>query len=122
VTLTGWVTPEGKKTEDLEEAVAKVRGVQEIHNQIVTLPPSQNDESIREDLLDRIATSDYFDQFANVKNPPFRIVVQNGNVTLYGRVQGEVERRQLETFARYTSGVLQVQNNLQTIIKPKPKQ
>ncbi len=69
VTLTGWVTPEGRKTEDLEEAVAKVRGVQEIHNQIVTLPPSQNDESIREDLLDRIATSDYFDQFANVEEP-----------------------------------------------------
>jgi hyperosmotically inducible periplasmic protein len=122
VTLTGWVTPEGKKSAEIEEEVAKVRGVQEIKNEIVTLTPSQNDESIREDLLDRISSSEYFEQFANVHNPPFRIVVQNGNVTLYGRVQGEVERRQLETFARYTSGVLKVQNNLQTIIKPKPKQ
>jgi osmotically-inducible protein OsmY len=122
VTLTGWVTSQGgKKAMDLEEEVAKVRGVQEIRNQIVTLPPSQNDDSIREDLLDRISSSDYFDQFANVRNPPFHIVVENGTVTLYGRVQGEVERRQLETFARYTSGVLKVDNKLQTITQPKPK-
>jgi osmotically-inducible protein OsmY len=121
VTLTGWVTPTGKKSQDLEEEVAKVRGVQEINNQIVTLTPSQNDDSIREDLLDRISTSEYFDQYANVRNPPFHIVVQNGTVTLYGRVQGEVERRQLETFARYTSGVIKVENKLQTITQPKPK-
>jgi len=121
VTLTGWVTPQGKKAQELEEEVAKVRGVQEIRNQIVTLTPSQNDDSIREDLLDRISSSEYFEQFANVKNPPFHIVVQNGTVTLYGRVQGEVERRQLESFAHYTSGVLKVDNKLQTVIQPKPK-
>ena len=122
VTLTGWVLPTGKKAQELEEEVAKVRGVQEINNQIVTLTPSQNDDSIREDLLDRISSSEYFEEFANVKNPPFHIVVENGTVTLYGRVRGEVERRQLETFARYTSGVLKVDNKLQTVIQSKPKQ
>ena len=121
VTLTGWVLPTGKKAQELEEEVAKVRGVQEINNQIVTLTPSQNDDSIREDIFDRISSSEYFEEFANVKNPPFHIVVENGTVTLYGRVRGEVERRQLETFARYTSGVLKVDNKLQTVIQSKPK-
>jgi len=122
VTLMGSVTPEGRnKAEEIAEEAAKVRGVQEIKNEIVMLPPSQGDQSIREDLADRIASSEYFEQYANVRNPPFHIVVHNGNVTLYGRVQGEIERRQLETFARYTSGVLKVENKLQTVIQPKPK-
>ena len=69
VTLTGWVLPQGKKAQELEEEVAKVRGVQEIRNQIVTLTPSQNDDSIREDLFDRISSSEYFEQFANVEEP-----------------------------------------------------
>jgi len=122
VTLMGSVTPEGRnKAEEIAEEAAKVRGVQEIHNQIVMLPPSQGDQSIREDLLDRLSSSEYFEQYVNVRNPPFHIVVQNGTVTLYGRVQGEIERRQLESFARYTTGVLKVDNKLQTVIQPKPK-
>jgi osmotically-inducible protein OsmY len=119
VTLFGSVTPEGRKAEEIAEEVSKVRGVQEIRNEIVTLPPSQNDDNIRASLFDRIASSDYFDQYATARNPPFRIVVHNGTVTLYGRVQTEIEKRQLESFARFTGGVLKVDNRLQTITKPK---
>src|SRR2546425_964820 len=40
VTLIGYVTPDMNKSQDLADAVAKVRGVQEVPNQIVTLPVS----------------------------------------------------------------------------------
>jgi len=120
VRLTGSVTGErNNKAEEIAEAVARVRGVQEIRNEIVTLPPSQGDDQIRASLYDRITSSIHFEDIASVKNPPFRIVVHNGAVTLYGFVQGETEYRQLEQIARFTSGVLRVTNNLRTRTKPK---
>lgn len=119
VTLLGSVTGDRNKAQEIEEEVAHVRGVQEIRNQIETLPPSIGDDQIRAAILDRIASSNDFDQFANVRNPPFRIVVRNGAVTLYGRVQSEIELRQLESLVRFVSGVLRVDNKLQTITKPR---
>ena len=44
VTLTGSVTPDRNKAEDIVNAVARVPGVQDIQNQIVTLPTSQGDD------------------------------------------------------------------------------
>jgi len=40
-------------------------------------------------------------------------------VTMYGWVQGEIEYRELEQIARFTSGVLRVTNNLKTYTKVK---
>jgi osmotically-inducible protein OsmY len=42
VRLTGSVTGERNKAEEIAEEVARVRGVQEIRNEIVMLPPSQH--------------------------------------------------------------------------------
>jgi osmotically-inducible protein OsmY len=117
VTLTGSVTPDRNKAEDIVNAVAKVRGVQDIQNQIVTLPTSQGDDDIRSSLYSRISRDDSFEALPLDRHPPFHIVVERGAVTLYGFVQGEIEYRQLETIARYTSGVLRVTNNLQTLTK-----
>jgi osmotically-inducible protein OsmY len=112
VTLKGAVTGERNKAEELAEQVARVRGVQDIRNEIVTLPPSQGDEQIRSSMYDRIASSIHFQDTVNVKNPPYRVVVNNGIVTLYGWVQGEIESRELEQIARFTPGVLRVTNSL----------
>jgi osmotically-inducible protein OsmY len=117
VTLTGGVTPDGKKAEQIAEAVARVRGVQEIRNEIVTLPPNLSDERIRAALYERIFDHSSFEALEGVRVPPFRLLVNNGVVTLYGTVQGEIEFRELESIARYTSGVLRVNNNLRTIAK-----
>ena len=117
VTLTGGVTPDGKKAEQIAEEVARVRGVQEIRNEIVTLPPNLSDERIRAALYERIFDHISFEGLQGARVPPFRILVNNGMVTLYGTVQGEIEFRELESIARYTSGVLRVNNNLRTIAK-----
>jgi osmotically-inducible protein OsmY len=115
VTLIGSVTPDRNKGGELEEAISRVRGVQEIRNQIVTLPTSQGDDDIRSSLYARITSDTNFENLPIDRRPPFHIVVDHGSVTLYGFVQGEIEYRQLETIARYTSGVLRVTNKLKTL-------
>jgi osmotically-inducible protein OsmY len=119
VTLTGSVTPDQNKAEDIANAVARVRGVQDIQNQIVTLPTSQGDDDIRAALYLRISNDTSFEDLPLDRHPPFHIVVERGSVTLYGFVQGEIEYRELETIARYTSGVLRVTNNLKTLTKSR---
>ena len=119
ITLMGSVTPEKNKSDDLFEAIAKVRGVQEIRNQIVMLPTSQGDEDIRASLYSRITSSIHFEDVPIDRRPPFHIVVDRGTVTLYGWVQGETEYRELEQIARFTSGVLRVNNNLKTLAKAR---
>jgi osmotically-inducible protein OsmY len=120
VTLTGSVTSGTRnKDEEIEEEVAKVRGVQDIENKIETLPPSQADDQIRAAIYDRIQSSIHFDQIVAARVPPIRIVVKNSSVTLYGTVQSEVELRELESIARFTSGVLRVENNLRTVTQSR---
>jgi osmotically-inducible protein OsmY len=119
VTLTGFVTPDRNKSQEIADEVAKVRGVQEIRNQIVTLPTSQGDDDIRSSLYSRITSSEHFENVPIDRRPPFHIVVDHGVVTLYGWVQGEIEYRELESIARFTSGVLRVTNNLKTFAKAR---
>jgi len=119
VTLIGFVTPDMKKSDDIEESVSKVRGVQEIRNQIVTLPTQQGDDDIRSALYYRITDDTNFENVPIDRRPPFHIVVDHGVVTMYGWVQGEIEYRKLESIARSTSGVLRVVNNLKTYTKLK---
>jgi osmotically-inducible protein OsmY len=119
VTLIGSVTPDMNKSDDLAEAVEKVRGVQELRNQIVTLPTQQGDNDIRSTLYSRITDDTNFEDVPIDRHPPFHIVVDHGVVTLYGWVQGEIEYRKLESIARSTSGVLRVVNNLKTLTKVK---
>jgi osmotically-inducible protein OsmY len=117
VTLTGFVTPDRNKSQEIADEVAKVRGVQEIGNQIVTLPTSKGDDDIRASLYSRITSNEHFETVPIDSRPPFHIVVDHGAVTLYGWVQGEIELRELESIARFTSGVLRVNNNLKTFTK-----
>ena len=119
VTLTGSTTPDRNKPEEIGDAVAKVRGVQEIRNQIVMLPTSKGDDDIRASMYSRITSSEHFENVPIDRRPPFHIVVDRGSVTLYGWVQGEVEYRELESIARFTSGVLRVTNNLKTFTKAR---
>ena len=115
VTLIGRVTSERDKRDEVFERVAKVRGVQDVQNQIVQMSPSTADNRLRNSLAQQIFRSIHFQRFASYKNPPFRILVDRSVVTLVGYVQGEIERREMETIARQTFGVLRVHNQLQTM-------
>ena len=115
VTLIGRVTTERDKRAEVFERVAKVRGVQDVQNQIVQMSTSTADNRLRSSLAQQIFRNIHFQRFASYKNPPFRILVDRSVVTLVGYVQGEIERREMETIARQTFGVLRVHNQLQTM-------
>lgn len=115
VTLIGRVTSERDKRDEVFERVAKVRGVQDVQNQIVQMSPSTADNRLRNSLAAQIFNNIHFQRFASYKNPPFRILVDRSVVTLVGYVQGEIERREMENIARQTFGVLRVHNQLQTM-------
>ena len=65
VTLGGYVTM-GFKKDEIEERVAKVRGVQDLKSQIQILPVSQSDDRLREVLFQRIYGDDLFVTYANL--------------------------------------------------------
>ena len=115
VTLIGRVTSERDKRDEVFERVAKVRGVQDVQNEIIQMSPSTADNRLRNALAQQIFNSIHFQRFASYKNPPFRILVDRSVVILVGYVQGEIERREMENIARQTFGVLRVHNQLQTM-------
>jgi osmotically-inducible protein OsmY len=111
VTLGGYVTMPFKKDE-LEERVAKVRGVRDLRSQIQVLPVSPSDDRLREVLFERIYGNELFVGYAERAHPPIHIIVSGGNVILSGAVRSNVEKRQAESIVRSTFGVLQVTNRL----------
>jgi hypothetical protein len=86
---------------DIEQRVARVPGVRELHNQIRVQPASGFDDDLRRQLYARIYGR-VLPQFAGSPDPPVRIVVERGHVTLTGFVNSRVEKVMLESAARGT--------------------
>ena len=110
-TLSGRVTMP-YKANDLAEIAARVRGVQEVRNEVQALPVSITDDRLRRSLARQIYRDSLFVTYAFHANPPIHIVVERGNVTLTGAVGSEVERLKAEMIARSTFGVFNVENRL----------
>jgi hypothetical protein len=91
VVLTGWVTMPYKR-DDLERRVRKVEGITTIDNKIGVLPVSAFDDDLRFRIARAIYGHSLFWNYANMANPPIRVVVNRGRVTLEGVVQSNVER------------------------------
>jgi osmotically-inducible protein OsmY len=111
VTLTGRVTMP-YKAEAFADLAAHVPGVQEIRNEVRTLPTSLFDDQLRYAVARQIYGDSLFSRYATQVNPPVHIVVERGNVTLTGVVFSEVERRKAEAIARGTFSVMGVTNKL----------
>ena len=101
VTLVGSVYQPWRKDE-LEGRVARVEGVRGIKNEIRVQPTSIFDDRLRAQLYRRIYGNDLFVRYANFVNPPIRIVVENGKVTLTGVVNSKVEQAVLGSIANQT--------------------
>jgi len=99
VVLGGSVYRPNRK-EDIESLVAEVRGVREIRNSIKVQPASLFDDRLRRQLYRQIYGSEDFVQYAHMANPPIRIVVDRGRVTLTGYVNSNVERALIDSIAR----------------------
>lgn len=115
VWLSGRVTPERNKAGDIFERVAKVRGVQDVRNDIETLPFSRLDAGLRRALGIRVFASEHFERFGSMSNPPFHIIVANSIVTLVGYVQTQIEMIEMQRIVAQTQGVIRVDNQLEVL-------
>ena len=103
VVLSGWVTMPYKR-DDLEKRVSKVAGV---------LPVSQFDDELRFRIARAIYSNSSFWNYAAMANPPIRVVVNRGRVTLEGVVQSNVERMLARSLAT-GFGEFSIKNDLKT--------
>jgi hyperosmotically inducible periplasmic protein len=133
VTLTGYASRPILKS-DAERSVRKIEGVQSVVNKIQVLPVSPMDDRIRlktylaiyrNPSLQRYSTGSGFTPRLTplwaaggiTNNPPIgwhpiHIIVQNGNVTLTGVVDREMDKTIAGMAANRLSGVFGVTNNL----------
>lgn len=112
VVLSGWVTMPYKR-DDLEKRVRKVTGISAIDNKIGILPVSQFDDELRFRIARAIYSHSLFWNYAAMANPPIRVVVNRGRVTLEGVVQSNVERMLARSLAS-GFGAFEVRNDLKT--------
>lgn len=112
VVLTGWVTMPYKR-DDLARRVGRVEGVAAIDNQIGVLPVSQMDDQLRFQIARAIYGHSLFWNYAMMVNPPIRVIVNHGRVTLEGVVQSNVERMLARSLAS-GFGAFEVKNELKT--------
>ena len=99
VTLQGSVLQPWRK-DDIERRVARLEGVREVRGQIRVQPTSGFDDRLRAQLYRRIYGNGLFQRYATFVNPPIRIIVEHGNITLTGVVNSRVEKVALESIAR----------------------
>lgn len=119
VTLTGQVlNPTLPK--DVERSVKKVEGVEKVVNKIEVLPPSPMDAQIREQVRQKLYGFGPLFKYANMPNPPIRIIVKNARVTLYGVVDNETDKNLCTQRVNQISSVLSVTNNL-AVVPPTSK-
>src|SRR5262245_19754686 len=88
VTLVGSVNQPYHK-DDIERRVAKVAGVRAVNNEIEVQPASFHDDRLRAELVRAIYGRGVLVNPSTV-DPPVRIVVANGRITLLGYVNSEV--------------------------------
>ena len=112
VELTGWVTMPFKR-DDIEKRVRRVDGVTAVDNKIGVLPVSQFDDELRFRIARAIYSHSSFWNYAAMANPPIRVVVNRGRVTLEGVVQSNVERMLARSLAS-GFGEFELKNELKT--------
>lgn len=111
VTLDGEVyRPSLRKS--AERVAMRVEGVNRVVNNIEILPTSFHDDRIRLAVARSIFTNSVLDRYALQSNPPIHVIVRNGDVTLEGVVNREMERNVAGIVANGVPGVFSVTNNL----------
>jgi hyperosmotically inducible protein len=149
IVLKGYASRPTLKS-DAENAVKRIKGVEQVINQIEVLPNSPNDDRIRAAVYNRIYTQPTLAKYnANqgslaralgpggrsvalmaggiTNDPPIgfhaiHLIVKNGNVALYGVVNNEMDKTIAGMQANAAPGAFSVDNDL--IVQgaaPKPK-
>jgi hyperosmotically inducible periplasmic protein len=111
VTLMGQVTRPTLKS-DAENVVKRIEGVEKVDNQIEVLPTSPMDDRLRRRLYRSIYGYPALQRYDMPVIKPIRIIVKNGNVTLEGVVDSEMDKNIANIRARSVPGTFSVTNNL----------
>jgi hyperosmotically inducible periplasmic protein len=111
VILSGQVTRPTLKS-SAERVVSRIEGIEKVVNNIEVLPLSPNDDRIRIATYRSIYGFGPLSRYNWGPQPPIRIIVKNGNVTLAGIVANETDRNMANIRANGVSGVFSVDNNL----------
>ena len=120
VTLTGQVA-RPIVSRDAESAVKHLAGVKHVDNQVEVLPVSSFDDNIRLRAYAAIFGSPALSRYAINARSPIRILVKNGNVTLAGVVDNELDRKLAEFRVRSLPFTFQVTNDLQVATRVAKK-
>ena len=111
VTLLGPVTRPVLKS-DAEAVVKGIEGVASVKNDIEVLPLSPMDDQLRRAVFRAIYGEPGMQRYAIQPIPTIHIIVKNGNVTLEGVVDTEMDRNLANLRANQVPNVFSVKNNL----------
>jgi osmotically-inducible protein OsmY len=111
VTLTGDTLFDVPKDSALA-IVARTLGVKDVVDDVTVLPVSGFDDSIRRRTARAIYRDSVLGRYASDPVDPIRIVVDNGNVTLYGTVQSAMDKTIAGMRANAVPGAFSVENKL----------
>jgi osmotically-inducible protein OsmY len=111
VTLTGDTLFDVPKDSALA-IVARTPGVKDVVDDVTVLPVSGFDDSIRRRTARAIYRDSVLGRYASDPVDPIRIVVDNGNVTLYGTVQSAMDKTIAGMRANAVPGAFSVENKL----------
>jgi osmotically-inducible protein OsmY len=99
---------------DAVSAIKHLAGVSAVNDQIEVLPLSQFDDDIRLRLFHSLYRDSALNRYRLIRvQPPIRILVNNGNVTLKGVVDSDMDRNVIYDRAREVRNVFSVTNDLQ---------
>jgi osmotically-inducible protein OsmY len=101
VRLTGWVDTPVKRSE-IEERLARVDAVRDVHNDLHLQGFAQEDVRLRAEIHRKIYSDGLFERWIGLPNPPVRVYVYRGRVTLAGTVATSLERTTVGLIARGT--------------------
>jgi hyperosmotically inducible protein len=95
------------------DLVNRTPGVKDVVNSVRVAPVSIFDDQIRRSVLRAIYRDPVLNRYAIDPALPIRIVVDNGNLTLYGTVLNSMDKQVAGIRAGQIFGVFKVQNNLE---------
>jgi osmotically-inducible protein OsmY len=101
VSLGGWVEDPWKRGQ-IEERLTRVDGIRDVINNLRVQGFSQGDVALRQEVFTKIYADPLFERYANLVDPPVRVYVNRGRVTLVGLVGSRVEQASVGHIARST--------------------
>jgi len=118
VELLGHVSQPFKKS-DLQRIIQHVAGVRSVSNELEVLPLSNFDDQLRLQVARNIYRDPSLSRYGIQAVPPIHIIVDNGQVTLEGVVNNEMEKNIAGIRASQSMSFGPVKNNLRVENSPK---